>query len=137
MKTATKKLHVQFSHALRGEELPRHIQYGGGSPAATSAAKLFKRELCDALQRPPSHPITNRPNWTKFNPCLGMDIAYVPVLCGTMHAHLLMLDQSADFTAICSLSSGVRGYVRGPWNSMLSIGTRRTPAAWKCGEEDQ
>eukprot|EP00959_Pyramimonas_sp_CCMP1952_P449047 9402778-Pyramimonas_sp.AAC.1 len=40
-KAAIKKLHIQFSHALRGEELVRHVRIGGGPPAAISAPELF------------------------------------------------------------------------------------------------
>eukprot|EP00959_Pyramimonas_sp_CCMP1952_P338706 7093124-Pyramimonas_sp.AAC.1 len=71
LKAAINKLHLQFFHALRGEELARHIRTGGGSPAAISAAKC---ELCGSQRRPPAHPIASLPKWMRFNRCLGMDI---------------------------------------------------------------
>eukprot|EP00959_Pyramimonas_sp_CCMP1952_P438216 9174108-Pyramimonas_sp.AAC.1 len=46
LKAAIKKLHIQFPHALRGEELARRIRTGGGPPAAISVAKLLKCERC-------------------------------------------------------------------------------------------
>eukprot|EP00959_Pyramimonas_sp_CCMP1952_P201358 4210936-Pyramimonas_sp.AAC.1 len=106
LQAAIKKLHIQCSHALRGEELARRIRTGGGSPAAISTAKLFKCELCDSQQRPPIHPIASLPKWIRFNQCLGMDVAYVPDFGGNVHAFLVMLDLATDFTALQWMING-------------------------------
>ena len=51
LRSAIVKVHKQYSHALNGESLVRHLRLGGASSSAIKAASLFKCETCEQEAR--------------------------------------------------------------------------------------
>jgi hypothetical protein len=79
LRSAIRKLHEQYSHALSGEDLARHVRLGGGAPRAIAAARLFRCERCAEAVRPPARPVACVPRYTRHNECLGIDILFNPI----------------------------------------------------------
>ncbi len=90
LRSAIRKLNEQYSHALYGDDLARHIRLGGGAPRAIAAAKLFRCERCAEAVRPPSRPIAGIPPYTRHNECIGIDVIFIPDMKETFQAYLLM-----------------------------------------------
>ena len=47
LRSAIIKVHKQYSHRLRGDELIRHLRLEGASEISVEAARLFTCEVCE------------------------------------------------------------------------------------------
>ena len=106
LRSAIVKLHKQYSHALSGESLVRHLRLGGASSLAIKAASLHKCETCEQEVRNLPRPVAAVPRYDKFNECVGMDICFLPCLKDVFHAFLVMVDSATHFTVAAYLASG-------------------------------
>ena len=107
LRSAIRKLHEQYSHALYGDDLVRHIRLGGGAPRAVAAAKLFRCERCAEAVRPPARPIAGIPRYTRHSECIGIDVMFIPDMTDTFHAYLLIVDLATDYTVVQWMVEGV------------------------------
>ena len=87
LRSAIRKLHERYSHALYGDDLVRHIRLGGGSARAIDAARLFRCERCAETARPPARPVAAIPRNTRHNECIGIDILFIPDMKEVFHAY--------------------------------------------------
>ena len=106
LRSAIIKVHRQYSHSLRGDELVRHLRLGGASESAINAAKLFKCETCEKEVRNMPRPVAAVPKYQKFGECIAMDVAFIPCMGDVLHAFLVMVDMATHFTVTSYLCSG-------------------------------
>ena len=106
LRSAIIKVHKQYSHSLRGDELVRHLRLGGASETAVKAAKLFSCEVCEREARNLPRPVAAVPKYEKFGECIAMDVAFVPCLNDHLHAFLVVVDMATHFTVASYLCSG-------------------------------
>ena len=106
LRSAIIKVHKQYSHSLRGDELIRHLRLGGASETAVKAARLFTCEVCEREARNLPRPVAAVPKYEKFGGCIAMDVAFVPCLDDKLHAFLVMVDMATYFTVAAYLVSG-------------------------------
>ena len=108
LRSAIVKVHKQYSHALNGDSLVRHLRLGGASPSAIKAASLFKCETCEQEARNLPRPVAAVPRYDKFNECVAIDICFLPCLEDVFHAFMVMVDSATHFTVASYLTSGER-----------------------------
>ena len=106
LRSAILKVHRQYSHSLRGDELVRHLRLGGASETAIKAAKLFSCEVCEREVRNLPRPVAAVPKYEKFGECIAMDVAFVPCIGDYLHAFLVVVDMATHFTIASYLCSG-------------------------------
>ena len=106
LRSAIIKVHKQYSHSLRGDELVRHLRLGGASETAVKAARLFSCEVCEREARNLPRPVAAAPKYERFGECIAMDVAFVPCLDDRLHAFLVMVDMATHFTVASYLVSG-------------------------------
>ena len=106
LRSAIVKLHKQYSHALSGDALVRHLRLGGASTSAIKAASLHKCDTCEQEVRNLPRPVAAVPRYDKFNECVAMDICFLPCLKDVFHAFLVMVDSATHFTVASYLTSG-------------------------------
>ena len=106
LRSAIIKVHKQYSHRLRGDELIRHLRLEGASEISVEAARLFTCEVCEREARNLPRPVAAAPNYEKFGDCIAMDVAFVPCLDDKLYAFLVMVDIATHFTVAAYLVSG-------------------------------
>ncbi len=60
------KLHKQYSHALSGDALVRHLRLGGASSSAIKSASLHRCETCEQEVRNLPGPVAAVPRYDKL-----------------------------------------------------------------------
>ena len=106
LRSAIFKVHRQYSHSLRGDELVRHLRLGGASQTAIKAAKLFSCEVCEREVQNLSRPVAAVPKYERFGECIATDVAFVPFTGDCLHALLVVVDMATHFTIASYLCSG-------------------------------
>lgn len=123
LRSATTKVHRQYSHSLYKENFSRHLKLSAAPDRAIKAASLFTCPTCEKERRSPARPMAAVPNHDHFNQCMAMDIAHIPDQDDVMHfcswwtwqPHTLLLPICAQVRLLVDPRSHTRHSATSRW----------------------